>query len=357
MVLEGNPHHYIGLLDRLVEDYEILFDGKNLIGKIYAYTNLLIANSSFNAIDDGNNGTSDPLKRSRSINTGSLSSNASSIRKRFGFGTSLTRENSRSDAETIVGSVWRTLSKNTRGSSDVDVQSSSLSKSFLLRSRSIDNDNRRPPLPRPVSQGRSPSPVAAAGEELHHRPGSTHSTISNLTTIGEGLPSVILRSPRKKRRSSLSDLMNAKNPGSVYVSSPAQLRAVNSPQNTIQKSRISPRTPSPTKLQTFPSMKELSPPRLETFNRKENVPPLPRKMLAEIAVNKKSDETVNASLSLHKRKDVPTGIPTLKPRQQGCRSPNPSPNEILMKSGSSPQKLRLQSPQKVSLKINALETV
>ena len=294
----------------------------------------------------------DSLKRTRSTNTGSLSSNASSIRKRFGFGTSLSRENSRSEAETKIGSVWRTLSKNTRGFGDADSQPPSLSKSFLSRSRSTDTDNRLTSLPRPVSQDRSPSPSSSLKEEKSYRPGSAHNTLSKMTTIGEGPPPIASIPPRRKRRSSLSDLVNGASPGQTYISSPAQLRSINSPENINQKTRNAVRTPSPTKLPAPPGMEELSPPRLEPFNRKENYPIPPRQILVERSVNGKSDETVAFSQILQNRNDISTGIPVLKPGLHKQRSPSPCTNGSPKRQGSSPQKLRLQSPQKVGLSCN-----
>ena len=329
LVLEGNPHDYVTLLDRLVEDYDTLFDAPS-------------EESSPNA-------ASESLKRSRSMNTGSLSSNASSLRKRFGFGT-LTRENSRTDNESRAGSVWRTLSKNTKSSGDAESQPSSLSKSFLMRSRSIDNDNRRPLIARPASQDRPTSSGGLSPEQPQHRPGSGHNTLTSLTTIGEGLPEHF-QTPRKKRRSSLSDLKSLSTPTPAYVSSPAELRTVNLPDSSIQKARLALRTPSPTKLQKVPRSREDSPPRLVFTPKKENSPSIPRNTLTERAVNRKSDETSVTSLSPQKSKAVHTGIPTLKYGLQERGSPRPrtasNNNASPKKAGSSPQKLRLQSPQKL----------
>ncbi|KAL9098746.1 MAG: hypothetical protein Q9187_009606, partial [Circinaria calcarea] len=274
-------------------------------------------------------------------------SNASSLRKRFGFGT-LTRENSRTDNESKAGSVWRTLSKNTKAAGEAESQPSSLSKSFLMRSRSIDNDNRRPITARPVSQDRPTSSSGLSLEQPQHRPGSGHNTLSSLTTIGEGLPEHF-QTPRKKRRSSLSDLKSLSTP--TYVSSPAELRTVNLPESSIQEARLALRTPSPMKLQKIQNAKGDSPPRLGFTPQKENSPSIPRNTLTERAVNRRPDEVTVTNLSSHKGKDAQKGIPTLKSGLPERRSPRPrtaSNNNAYPKVvGLSPQKLRLQSPQKL----------
>lgn len=42
LVLDGNPHDYITLLDRIVDDYDNLFDGKTLLLLLVGYFNLMI---------------------------------------------------------------------------------------------------------------------------------------------------------------------------------------------------------------------------------------------------------------------------------------------------------------------------
>lgn len=99
LVLVGNPHDYITLLDRLVEDFETLFD---------------------EAIERGGSSgsTSSSLSRSRSYDKGSHNSKSSSFRKRFGFGGALNRENTKPDSESKVSSLLRTWSKGGKNSSD-----------------------------------------------------------------------------------------------------------------------------------------------------------------------------------------------------------------------------------------------
>jgi len=316
LVVEGNPHSYVSFLDHLVEEFDVLFDES--------------------APNDIFGPTADSLKRTRSINTGSLSSNASSIRKRFGFGN-LSRENSNKESESRVGQVWRSLSK--KSSAEADSQPPSLSKSFLSRSRSTDTDNRKQIPSRPVSQDSLKAPTL---EESRSRPGSGHNTLSNLTTIGEANAEPYTPAPRRKRRSSLSDLIALQSSGVTSFHSPSPLR--NLPEDSIkpfQAARANQRTPSPTK-SGIPSPSTGSP------NRKENSPLWSRSTLTERAVNRKTDEVVITSLSPKKRDSGQSGIPApkhgLHERTNSSNPPNLSPTKSPTKS---PQKLRIQSPQKV----------
>lgn len=190
LVHGSNPHDYITLFDRLVDDNDSLFDETGVIS-----TDEISGISS----------ASDSLQRNRSINTGSLSSNASSLKKRFRFGT-LSRENSKSESESKVASVWRTLSKNAKSPSNDQQKPASLSKGSLIRSRSTDTDPRMLPPFRPSSRDRTTPPNASPREIQSSRPISSHMNMSVLTTIGEGTPTKVPGALKKKRRSSLSDL-------------------------------------------------------------------------------------------------------------------------------------------------------
>ncbi|KAG2416472.1 hypothetical protein HFD88_007687 [Aspergillus terreus] len=81
LTVEGDPMHHVSLLDRLVDDFDYLFEeyipgGASLEGTL-------------------NCDQTKPVSQ----NTGSVSSNASSFRKRFGF--SLHRENSKLEGESL----------------------------------------------------------------------------------------------------------------------------------------------------------------------------------------------------------------------------------------------------------------
>ncbi|MCJ1397720.1 hypothetical protein MMC11_000916 [Xylographa trunciseda] len=339
LVVEGNPHNYVTLLDHLVEDFDILFDE---VGS----TEGLISGPA-----------ADSLKRARSFNTGSLSSNASSIRKRFGFGT-LSRENSKSESESRVGQVWRSLSK--KSTTEGDSQPSSLSKAFLSRSRSTDTDTRKPLPSRPVSQ--DGSNTACTSQDPRPRPGSSHNTLFGLSTIGEAVSEPFQPSLKKKRRSSLSDLHAIMASGMTSFGSPAQPHKSHISEDSIkpfQAARTALRTP-PSKSQ-IPSSQGGSPNRFGSPSRttalpskipgspdrKENSPLMTRSTLTERAVNRKTDDVVIVSFSPKKRENSHTGIPALKRGLQERSSPSIHPATSPPKPTRSPQKLRMQSPQKL----------
>ncbi|KAL8934342.1 MAG: hypothetical protein Q9211_005276, partial [Gyalolechia sp. 1 TL-2023] len=69
LISSGNPHDGIMLFDRLVDDYDSLFDDTSMTSP---------------EATPGISSASGSLNRSRTVNTGSLSSNASSLKQRFG---------------------------------------------------------------------------------------------------------------------------------------------------------------------------------------------------------------------------------------------------------------------------------
>ncbi len=348
LILDENPHDYISLLDRLVDDYDTLFE--------------------VNVIDDATSSVaSDSLKRNRSVNTGSLSSNASSLRRKFGFGT-LSRENSKSESESKVASVWRTLSKNARNPGESHSQPGSLSKGSLLRSRSTDTDTRMLPPLRPASRDRPTTSGTALYEEPSSRPGSSHRSMTILSTIGEGTPTKPTVLTKKKRRSSLSDLkpLTGSPSLSAWVGSPSQLRTPtkiqlpgvgvkSSPMDQNTDPAASSQQPSPS-----PSLRPRrfgSPERLTTPQQSLNLqqrfgssqpkpsPPQATRIGSPKRAVIRQDDPNNSSSSLTKRKTSQTGIPTPKGLSERQWPPNgiTPPN----KPAPAPQKLRMQSPQKL----------
>ncbi|EME78383.1 uncharacterized protein MYCFIDRAFT_114079 [Pseudocercospora fijiensis CIRAD86] len=161
LVTDGNPHDYIALIDRFVDDTDTYFGEPVDVSMTHSYKDT---------------GSVKSHKRARSVNSGSLTSNTSSLRRKFGLG-GLTRENSKSEQESKVASVWRTLSKSTQP---------------------------------PALGMRPPSPdskiSAASFGDLPNivRTPSSHNL--GLSTIGEHPSFIPQGPPRKKRRSSLSDL-------------------------------------------------------------------------------------------------------------------------------------------------------
>lgn len=341
------PHDFIPLFDRLVEDYDALFDcGSDTV------TSLSL----------------DSLKRNRSVNTGSLSSNASSLRKKFGFG-SLSRENSKSESESKVASVWRTLSKNPKSPSEPQSQPGSLSKGSLLRSRSTDTDIRMLPPIRPMSRDRPATSNGSSSDQMESRPGSSHRSMAVLGTIGENTPTKPSVLTKKKRRSSLSDLQALRDSpiASPWTpSSPSQLRTPTSLQRhavlvkgsprdqhaSLQASVSRPNVPpkaavgrfgSPERFGT-PQQKTGNPQRFGSLQKQVHSPQVTRVAPSKKPVNR-ADEAVIGSSSPVKLNTSQSGIPT--PKGLSERSWPPNGATPPKKNQPSPPKLRMQSPQKL----------
>jgi hypothetical protein len=352
MTEDGDPMQHVSLLDRLVIDLENLFDDS--------------ARSS--ASHDST--PSRPL----SANTGSVSSNASSFRRRFGFG--LHRENSKTEGESKVSTLIRTLSKG-KSTSEPESQFMSVSKASLFRHRSIDTDSRVSDLLRPASRDRPTVYGAFPSDERIRRPGTAHNDSSTLlTTIGELSPNDGRSKHKKKRRSSLSDLpptptkeplvASTHPPQQVKLtpSTPVQLRPQleMTPQTRQMRPRTSPTPGIPTRLPQPPQvgpptrigspLRSISPTQPSPPTRKENI--VPRPTLTERAINKKTDGPGLPTYRTKRRSDTISSIPqpkglTLKERPMSAHAPAPTPKRPRAWSSPKPQKLRMQNPQKVLL--------
>jgi hypothetical protein len=326
LVTDGEPHDYINLLDRMVEDSERIFED---IGP-----GAISSNANFGYIS-GN--------RSTHSATGSLTSNASSLRRRFA--DTILRQNSIKDERP---SVWRTLSKTSRSvATGEPIPSSSLSKgSSINRSRSIESPGRRP-----LSRDRPT--VLGAFEE---RPSSSKGEPSRLSTIGASPPLEEKKDSgrlKKKRRSSLSDLKSLMAAATLGDSSP-----LSPSPNRVKglKFNTSPRTPSPTKIPVVNGERGRSSVYLNgSPKQKENtpLPSTPRNIgnLTERPGNIMSTPDVvvkdlwSAGKGHSKTVSLSSNIPTLRgtPRDRAPSSARPTTSA----GKTSPQKLRLQSPQKL----------
>ena len=341
LVPEGNPIDFISLIDRFVQDSERLFPQQQS----------RMATPTFDSVNSRTQST-------QSTATGSLTSNTS-LRKRFGLGT-LTRENSKSEHESKVGYLWRTLSKSSHGP---ESQPSSLSKAghaaFLARSNSTDAAMYGSPK-RPSSRDR-PTLLGAFAFE------STSG--SGLKTIGE-VPSST-GPPRKKRRSSLSDLKSLQSANHTPSWSPQTPRNTNASSRANRQSSASPRTPSPLKPSAIPA-----PSRHGTPVRKENSPGnvLQRARTLELKSPQKAEEVTVKSFNPTKRRtDSISNIPTLKSAHAASNGlmerptsgntvklPPSTPRTHSTKAstssiptvGETPKRLRLQSPQKLRERLN-----
>jgi hypothetical protein len=329
LTAEGDPMQHISLLDRLIDDFENLFeefvpDGASLEG-------ILNCDQSKPASDT----------------VGSISSNASSFRKRFGF--SLHRESQRYEGESKVSSILRTLSKS-KGSGDSE---QGTPRGSLLRSKSIDMDTSLSHLLRPGSRDR---PSASASQEQIRRPGSSQEETASLSSI-RGMPTNGVVKVRRKRRSSLSDLRPGTASTDTSAVSSGQEQRPNTPESsdvvtptkqtrpmTSQGSASTQRSTSPTKGSSpirMSSPSRRSPTRPVTPSRKENIDPNLSQVDRGTSPRKKEDTSVSPTQD-SKRRSRATSVPS-------SRAPGLKERSLPVNGASlqKPQKLRMQSPQKV----------
>lgn len=329
LVVEGEPHEFINLLDRLVEDIDRLFDD---IGPSFSSG---LATPLYGSVSSATRST-------QSTNTGSLTSNTSSIRKRFGLDT-LLRQNSKNDSD-FRPSMWRTLSKNSRNAATGEPTSSSLSKASLNRSRSIDADTRlNSPNRRPSSRGR-PTVLGAFDD----RPSSSHMQ-SRLSTIGGSPPpeeAAIAKSLKKKRRSSLSDLKGLL--VSTTLDSPSSIAATRRLQ-LPEDFNSSPRTPSPTKSSIArPVLHKAGTPQHKEHGSISsrnigNLTERPRNIMSDDAVIVKELWSAKGHSKTISQSNIPVPKGVLREN-----TPTSTQSRLISSpSKASTQKLRLQSPQKL----------
>ncbi|KAI9852333.1 MAG: hypothetical protein M1838_001038 [Thelocarpon superellum] len=337
LVPKGGSHAYIPLLDRLVQDLDRIFDEytpANTTGRGTPMT------GSINST----------LRGARPIQAGSVSSNTSSLRKRLGLSTQ-SREQHRPESESKAGSVWRTLSKSSRGQTYAETGSISMSKASLLRTKSTDRDPRLVATQRPISHDR-PSVFNAFSQ----RPGSAHadapsSALGTLPVMTA--PGSVAR--RHKRRSSLSDLQSLRQASgslpmpALPLTQPKTAETVARPTTPeevgpteLKSAKIrrpaTPKTPSPVK--KFVIAGRSSP------VRKENAAS-PRSTLTERPTNVQGEEVLIAEhRSVRKAVGAGSGIPTLKG--------NLSTPSTLRKKEASPQR---PSPRKASSMAERLNEV
>jgi hypothetical protein len=322
LVPDGGAHNYINLLDRLVEDCDRIFEEAGFGA---------IAHLGGSASESMNSTT-----RSAKSHSGSLTSNTSSLRRKFGF-DHLLRQNSKNDSDRP--SVWRSLSKHARTPvmGEGNFSTASLSKATANRSRSIDMNNPHPgpnKLRRPASRDRPP--VAGAFDEVP-RPASSHRLDLRLETIGEPETEVVpAKSAKTKRRSSLSDLRSLMAAATIDDDSPLMPLRIN--KQTSEKFNSTSKVQSPSRIPISPNSHSLRSPR-----QKENVtdtfPPF-SSSLNDADKPKTHSKTLSTSQ-----------IPTLKASRSIGAGMNyaDSPARPSSSPGKSAgtQKLRLQSPQKL----------
>jgi hypothetical protein len=321
LVTDSNPHDYIALIDRFVVDTETYF------GESIADIQRPIEHDSISQ-----------HKRVRSTNnTPSINSNHSSLRKKFGFG-SLGRQDSKSEHESKVSSVWRTLSKS--GRSDAS-PGSSISRGSHARHASVDSESRALSS-RPSSQEGNKSFTFSEGHSGHSL---------GLSTIGEHPSFIPTGPPRKKRRSSLSDLLPQEDsPKRDPLSPPADpLRTVESAATPARSLRMSPPPVAP--LVRMGSIRMNTPsrmprPQLPASFRKELSPGAPKSLGASIPRPKSKDGRVDEVIITTRHTSTKPDTPVKSVPSPDARSglaERPGAGNIIKRS--SPQHLQPQQQQ------------
>ncbi|KAI2789796.1 hypothetical protein POX_d05294 [Penicillium oxalicum] len=338
---DGDPVQHVSLLDRLVDDFDNLFE------------ELIPCGSSVEGTLNF-----EPNKSSQT-NTGSVSSNSSSFRRRFGF--NLHRDSSKVEGEGKVASILRTLSKKSSpGESDLNT-----SRGYLLRSKSTDVDSRLGFL-RPTSRER---PYGFASEEQISRPSTGQGQPPSLSSL-RGISHDSVVKLRRRRRSSLSDFRpDTASSDASHVSSVANLRPATPsnrprPDSTTPTSQPRPhssylaspsrprspaKAPSPGHLGS--PIRQASPSRPAASSWKENIDPkIPQR---ERSIQSKYQNPESPPQDT-KRRSRATSIPQRTPALRERAPVNGSEVRRPQSSSASqrPQKLRMQSPQKLRERIN-----
>ncbi|KAF7720323.1 Uncharacterized protein PECH_003443 [Penicillium ucsense] len=339
---DGDPVQHVSLLDRLVDDFDNLFE------------ELIPCGSSVEGALNFDQGKSPQTSK------GSVSSNSSSFRRRFGF--NLHKDSSRAEGESKVASILRTLSKKSSpGESDPNIP-----RGYLLRSKSTDVDSRLGFL-RPTSRER---PYGFSSEEQISRLGTGQGQPPSLSSL-RGISHDGAVKLRRRRRSSLSDFRpDTASSDTSHVSSVAHLRPAtpsNRPRTESTTPASQPRPHSsyltsssrPTSPTKAPSpgrlgspIRQTSPTRPATPSWKENVDPkVPQR---ERSIQSKFQHAGSPPQE-SKRRSRATSIPQRTPALRERAPTNGTEVRRPQSSSSSqrPPKLRMQSPQKLRERVQA----
>lgn len=322
--------NYINLLDRLVEDCDRIFEGNS---------------NSLEALLERHGLNYDSLTsigRNGKSHTGSVTSNTSSLRRKFGFDT-LLRHNSKTESDTR-SSMWRTLSKHARNTSASDA--SSFSKASIGRTRSVDAGTylETNKLRRPGSRG-DRLPIAGAFDETY--PSLSRPTSSQrLETIGEPAHETNSVREKRKRRSSLSDLKSLMAAASIGDDE-TPLQPLDNMKQTSERFNSTPRRPrSPSKIPISPGSASFKSVPVETSTS-------PRQKENQVVIFQAEPASASEKPRRSHAKTLSTShIPTLRPARS-----NTMDDQLGYPLGSPPRpstsptrpsaRLRLQSTQKL----------
>ncbi|KAI1821647.1 hypothetical protein F4861DRAFT_446410 [Xylaria intraflava] len=311
--------HYINLLDRLVEDCDRIFDD--------ASANFMPGMGPEVSAYESINSTT----RDTKSHAGSLTSNTSSLRRKFGFDNLLMRQNSKSGDSDSRSSVWRSLSKHAR--QPASGEPSSLPRGSRTRTNSVDVgiSSRTSRLRRPGSRDRPP--LAGAFDDSVSRPTSSQ----KLETIGEPDDEAAAKTIGKKRRSSLSDLKSLMD-ATHLDDDELPIQPLSHMKETSERFNSAPRPPSPSRIPVIPNTYQYS--NSITFRspkQKEDIENAFRPTTP-------SDDTGRNG---HLKMLSASNIPTLKPSRDLIVDPADSATRPMTSPSKASGKLRLQSPQKL----------
>ncbi|KAJ4151624.1 hypothetical protein LMH87_012314 [Akanthomyces muscarius] len=322
LVMDGTASYYINLLDRLVEDCDRIFGGTSPNQSF-----------SFEAASMTGSVRSTTLRRGVSM-TGSVASNASSLRKKFGLDV-LMRQSK--DDRPERPSVWRSLSKHRNPATG---EPSSFSRRTMKQGLMGEDGT----LPRLLQRGNSARerPTIAGAFDAPSRPTSSHRAEFPLSTIGE--PKNEGASPSRfkhKRRSSLSDLKSL-----------LEATTLDDKEEAVQPLQLSKQTSGKANTAAGQGLpRDISGGSLQ----KENMESSESLMTLDSgSVPSKTSSPVKPVVKHAKALSV-TNIPMLKPIQLGP-STAASANKAAGGLTRSPARLRLQSPQRLRERLQTSKT-
>lgn len=327
LVDNDNAADYINLLDRLVEDCDRIFEDNPASFPF----SLGPSATAFEPINWG--------ARGGKSHNGSVTSNTSSLRRKFGFDNLLMRQNSKADSDSR-SSVWRSLSKHARN--PATGEPSSLSRGTITRTGSVDVglSSATTRLRRPGSRDRPP--IAGAFDDAFSRPNSSQ----KLETIGEPGDEGEVQPYRRKRRSSLSDLKHLMDAATIDDEVP--LQPLSDMKETSEKFNASPRGPGPSKTPISPNtLQSTNSPALLLSKQKENIDDPCKTISLPIEPPRMTHSPANENpRKMHSKMLSTSNIPTLKPTQNLVDVAD-TPTRPTTSPSKGSGKLRLQSPQRL----------
>lgn len=331
LVTSGAAHNYINLLDRLVQDCDRMFDDQN-------------ASQGFHPTVTGFDSCALAYRPGKA-HTGSITSNASSLRRKFGL-DSILRQGSKDERP----SMWRTLSKHRNPATG---EASTLTSDMLDVNRPVD-DNSLPRRKHRRAMSRDRPHLGGAFDELPERPSSSHRLDFPLDTIGEPCSPerALSKSWKKKRRSSLSDLKSLMAAVTLEDASYQPLQATKPTSGKVNNTGP-PASPKPALLSKIPvnpsvaeALKNTRQREKEREKEKENSSS-PLKAAAGTADQAATPNGPGtpSRLPRHSKSHSVSAIPVLRPAKSA------SSVEPAIRSGSptrsNAQRLRMHSPQKL----------